>query len=63
MDFESNYADAINVAMQEHINQMLFYGAFLAQAGVSLSDVSLNPSDMKYVRQGYAEQLAAFPNG
>jgi hypothetical protein len=58
-----SYADAINAALEEHREQLRNYGRFLAQAGVTMTDIVATAQDAPYIAQGYAEQLADYPNG
>lgn len=57
----SDYANAINRALEEEFEQLRNYGRLLAQARIPLKDDAL--VDDGHVRQGYLQQLADFPNG
>jgi hypothetical protein len=58
-----SYADAINAALEYHREELRDYGRLLAQSGTPLSDIIAPAQDAPYIAQGYAEQLADFPNG
>lgn len=57
----SDYANAINRALEDEFETLRNYGRLLAQAGIPLKDDAL--ADDGYVRQGYRQQLTDFPNG
>lgn len=62
-----NYADAINRALQESVDQLRDYGGFLAQAGITIASAHIDHAfsfeDWQLVREGYLRQLTDFPNG
>ena len=60
----SDYAQAINRALQESADQLRDYGGFLAQAQMPLAEVEgLSFDEWKVVKQGYDRQRFNFPNG
>jgi hypothetical protein len=60
----NGFADAINAAMRQQQEELRYYGRFLAQARIALSELEPMPlEDRRLVREGYAQQLADYPNG
>lgn len=57
----SDYANAINQALEQEFEQLRNYGRLLAQAGIDLETDAL--ADDGHVRQGYRQQLTDYPNG
>jgi hypothetical protein len=57
----SDYASAINRALEDEFETLRNYGRLLAQAGIDLKTDAL--ADDGHVRQGYRQQLTDFPNG
>lgn len=57
----TDYAHAINQAMEQELEQLRNYGRLLAQAGIDLEGDTLAYN--KHVRQGHAQQLNDYPNG
>lgn len=57
----SDYANAINQAIEEQFEQLRNYGRLLAQAGIDLNTDAL--ADDGHVRQGYRQQITDYPNG
>lgn len=55
----NDYAQAINRALEQELEQRRTYGGLLAQAGIELETDAM--ADDQHVRQGYARQLADFP--
>ncbi len=60
----NGYADAINAAIEQDREQLRDYGRLMAQALIPLAELEPMPfADRQLVREGYAQQLADYPNG
>lgn len=60
----SQYADAINAALEEERERLRYYGRFMAQARIPLAELESMPNkDRQLIREGYIQQLADYPNG
>jgi hypothetical protein len=60
----SDYANAINAAIEEQREQLRDYGRLMAQAGLPLSQLEPMPfADYQLVHEGHRQQLIDYPNG
>jgi hypothetical protein len=57
-----SFAEAINAAMEETIEQLQDYGRLLAQAGIPLDEAAITHG-FNHVAAGYYEQLEDYPFG